>query len=80
MSTTDDYNVAKSLAASRCGLIFVYHTRSLSKGVEIADFSMYPKERKLLYPLRTYLLLDERESFRRLEDGTMVVPFIPQMA
>ena len=80
MSTTDDYNVAKSLAASRCGLIFVYHTQGLSQGVEIAHFSMYPKEREFLYTLLTYLLLDERKSFRRLEDGTMVVPVIPQMA
>jgi len=41
---------------------------------------MYPKEREFLYLLLTYLLLDKRKSFRRLEDGTMVVPVIPQMA
>ena len=80
MSTTDDYNVAKSFAASRCGLIFVFTTQGHSKGVDIAAFSMYPKEREFLYLLLTYLSLDKRKSFRRLEDGTMVVPVIPQMA
>jgi len=51
MSATDDESVAKSFAASRCGLIFEYVTQGNSRGVEIADFSMYPKEREFLYPV-----------------------------
>ena len=72
--------MSQSLSRPVVGLIFVYHTQGLSQGVKIADFSMYPKEREFLYLLLTYLLLDKRKSFRRLEDGTMVVPVIPQMA
>jgi hypothetical protein len=53
MSTTDDESVAKSYAASRRGLIFEYVTQGNSRGVEIADFSMYPKEREFLYPVST---------------------------
>ena len=52
MSTTDQESVAKSFAASRRGLIFEYVTQGNSRGVEIADFSMYPKEREFLYPVR----------------------------
>ena len=51
MSTTDQESVAKSFAASRRGLIFEYVTQGNSRGVEIADFSMYPKEREFLYPV-----------------------------
>ena len=51
MSTTDDESVAKSYAAGRRGLIFEYITQGNSRGVEIADFSMYPKEREFLYPV-----------------------------
>ena len=51
MSTTDSESVAKSYAASRRGLIFEYVTQGNSRGVEIADFSMYPKEREFLYPV-----------------------------
>ncbi len=80
MSTSDDYDVAKSFAASRCGLIFEYYTQGHSKGVEIADFSMYPGEREFLYPPLTYLLLDLSKKIRRLVDGTIVVPIIPQMS
>jgi hypothetical protein len=80
MSTTDDYNVAKSFAASRCGLIFVFTTQGHSKGVDIAAFSMYPKEREFLYPPLTYLLLDKSKSVQRLEDGTIVVYVTPQMS
>ena len=80
MSTTDDYKVAKSFEASRCGLIFVYHTQGHTKGVEIADFSMYPKEREFLYPPLTYLLLDTSKRVQRLEDGTIVVYVTPQMS
>jgi hypothetical protein len=50
------------------------------KGVEIADFSMYPGERELLYPPLTYHLLDLSKKIRRLVDGTIVVPIIPQMS
>ena len=53
MSTTDQESVAKSFAASRRGLIFEYVTQGNSRGVEIADFSMYPKEREFRYPVRT---------------------------
>ena len=52
MSTTDSWSVAKSFAASRRGLIFEYVTQGNSRGVEISDFSMYPKEREFLYPVR----------------------------
>ena len=78
MSTTDDYKVAKSFEASRCGLIFVYHTQGHTKGVEIADFSMYPKEREFLYPPLTYLLLDTSKMVKRMEDGTIKVYVTPQ--
>ena len=52
MSTTDSWSVAKSFAASRRGLIFEYVTQGNSRGVEISAFSMYPKEREFLYPVR----------------------------
>ena len=58
----------------------MYHTQGHTKGVEIADFSMYPKEREFLYPPLTYLLLDLSKKIRRLVDGTIVVPIIPQMS
>ena len=41
---------------------------------------MYPKEREFLYPPLTYLILDDKRSIRKLEDGTIVVPINPQMA
>ena len=56
-STTDDFEVAKSFAASRCGLIFEYFTQGHSRGVEIAEFSMYPKEREFLPHARQGVLL-----------------------
>ena len=80
MSTTDSWSVAKSFAASRRGLIFEYVTQGNSRGVEIADFSMYPGEREFLYPPLTYLLLDLSKKIRRLLDGTIVVPILPQMS
>ena len=80
MSTTDNESVAKSYATSGQGLIFEYVTQGNSRGVEISDFSMYPKEREFLYPPLTYLMLDTSRSIKRLEDGTIVVPVIPQMA
>ena len=43
--------VAKAYAASQRGLIFEYETRGNSRGVDISDFSMYPKEREFLYPV-----------------------------
>jgi hypothetical protein len=33
-----------------------------------------------LYPCLTHLMLDKSKKIRRLEDGTIVVPVIPQMA
>ena len=78
MSTSDEFNVAKSFAASRCGLIFEYSAQGNSKGVDIAAFSMYPKEREFLYPCLTYLYLDLTKKIRRLRDGTIMVPIIPQ--
>ena len=78
MSTSDDYDVAKSFAASRCGLIFEYYTPGHSKGVEIAAFSMYPGEREFLYPPLTYLLLDTSKMVKRMEDGTIKVYVTPQ--
>jgi hypothetical protein len=52
-----------------------------SKGLEIAVFSMYPKEREVLYPPPlTCLLLDKSKSVKRLDDGTIVLPVIPQMS
>jgi hypothetical protein len=80
MSTTDDEAVANSYAASRRGLIFEYETQGNSRGVDISDFSMYPKEREFLYPPLTYLILDVNKPLKRLENGTIVVPIIPQMA
>ena len=41
---------------------------------------MYPLEREFLYPCLTYLMLDKSKKIRRLEDGTIVVPVITQMA
>jgi hypothetical protein len=40
---------------------------------------MYPGEREFLYPPLTYYLLDLSKKIRRLVDGTIVVPIIPQM-
>jgi hypothetical protein len=57
----------------------VYNTQGHAKGVDIAAFSMYPKER-FLYPPLTYLLLDMSKRVRRLEDGTIVVYVTPQMS
>jgi hypothetical protein len=79
MSTTGNDAVAKSYTASRRGLIFEYETKGNSRGVEIADFTVYPKE-EFLYPPLTYLMLDVNRSIRKLEDGTIVVPITPQMA
>jgi len=80
MSTTDDDHVAKAYAASRRGLIFQYETQGNSRGVDISDYSMYPKEREFLYPPLTYLMLDNSKSIRKLENGSIVVPVLPQMA
>jgi hypothetical protein len=80
MSTTDDIEVAKAYASSQRGLIFEYETKGNSRGVEIADFSMYPMEREFLYPPLTYLMLDTHKRIKKLEDGTIVVPIIPQMS
>ena len=57
----------------------MYNTQGHAKGVDIAAFSMYPKER-FLYPPLTYLLLDMSTRVRRLEDGTIVVYVTPQMS
>ena len=69
-SATWHYNVAKSFAASRCGLIFVHHTQGRSKGLEIAVFSMYPKEREVLYiPLAAPDIPLARQEQERQEAG-----------
>ena len=56
----------------------MYHTQGHTKGVEIAAFSMYPKEREFLYPPLTYLLLDTSKMVKRMEDGTIKVYVTPQ--
>ena len=56
----------------------MYNTQGHTKGVEIADFSMYPKEREFLYPPLTYLLLDTSKMVKRMEDGTIEVYVTPQ--
>ena len=58
----------------------MYNTQGHAKGVDIAAFSMYPKEREFLYPPLTDLLLDTSKRVQRLEDGTIVVYVTPQMS
>ena len=62
MSTSDDYDVAKAYADSRMGLIFELETQGNTRGVDISEFSMYPKEREFLYPVNN-LCRSEWERF-----------------
>ena len=85
MSTSDDDNIAREYASQghtngRMGLIFELITQGHTRGLDITDFSMYPKEREFLYPTLTYLILDQTRSIKKLENGTIVVPVTPQMA
>ena len=57
MSTTEDLNVAKGYAMSEMPLLFRFEARGRSKGVDIGFLSLYPREREVLYPALTGLIL-----------------------
>ena len=62
-----------------CALIFEFVTQGHARGVDIGEFSMFPKEREFLYPPLTYLMLENEEGIQKQKDGTVVVRVIPQM-
>jgi hypothetical protein len=79
MSTSAHKSIAMSYAASQRGLVMSFATRGLSRGVEIHEFSVYPKEREFLYPPLTYMLFDETRQVTN-EDDCTVVPMTLQMS
>ena len=79
MSTSAHKSIAMSYAGSQRGLVMSFATRGLSRGVEIHEFSVYPKEREFLYPPLTYMLFDETRQVTN-EDDCTVVPMTLQMS
>ena len=57
MSTTEDLNVATDYAMSEMPLLFRFEARGRSKGVDIGFLSLYPREKEVLYPALTGLVL-----------------------
>ncbi len=49
MSTTSDLKVSAKYAESGAPMLFQYKTQANSRGINISEFSVYPKEKEFLY-------------------------------